>query len=112
MIIVTFALITQLKNGSLSVSRHKPPDLYNNTRIRASDLTPEVWNVALVAKGGLLTYSPVASVFPTISVTSCLHRKRLLTAAGQLRIRTLFPDFCTAKVIIKNGKQHFFRFFS
>ena len=76
------------------------PDLYNNTRIRASDLTPEVWKVALVAKGGLLTYSPVASVFPTISVTSCLHRQRLLTAAGQLGIYTPFPDFCTAKVRI------------
>lgn len=91
MIIVTFALITQLKNGSLSVSRHKPPDLYNNTRIRASDLTPEVWNVALVAKGGLLTLQPGSKRLPNNISDFVLTPSKAAYSCGTVEDSHLIP---------------------
>ncbi len=62
------------KMGDLHVSRHKSPDLYNNTRIRALGLTPEAPEALSMQEAGFLTYNQVASVFPRISVTWCLNR--------------------------------------
>lgn len=59
----------------------------------------------MMQEAGLLTHNPVTSVFPTISVTSCLFRQRLFTAAGQLRIFTPFPYQMHCKGSEKDNKH-------
>ena len=61
--------------------------------------------VHLFEEAGILTYNPVANVFPKISVTSCSHHEWLLTAAGQLGTFTPFPDQFGCKVTNKLAKN-------
>jgi hypothetical protein len=61
--------------------------------------------VHLSEKAGILTCSPVANVFPTISVTSCSLHEWLLTAAGQLGTFTPFPDQFGCKSTKKREKR-------